>query len=37
MIKMLEIEPLLSDIKLTLKKYDNIDRLHEDQLAELTK
>lgn len=37
MIKMLEIEPLLSEIKLILKKYDNTDRLHEEHLTELSK
>ncbi len=35
MYKMLEIEPLLVDIKLTLKKYDNADALHEKLLNEM--
>lgn len=35
MYKMLEIEPLLVDIKLTLKKYDNADALHERLLNEM--
>ena len=35
MLKMLEIEPLMQDIKLILQKYDNTDRLHEDQIQDL--
>lgn len=35
MYKMLEIEPLLVDIKLILKKYDNADALHERLLNEM--
>jgi hypothetical protein len=35
MLKMLEIEPLMNDIKLILQKYDNTDRLHENQINEL--
>jgi|LauGreDrversion4_2_1035121.scaffolds.fasta_scaffold361243_2 hypothetical protein len=37
MLKMLEIEPLMHDIKLVLQKYDNTDRLHEDQIHDLLK